>query len=95
MVEESKQQAYSISDQDVIELYESLLHVFSSRDHLIVGRDVEGDAIKSFIESNIQQDSSGLMYICGHPGQGKTAVVNQVLFDYFGDLDSSFGGTQD
>jgi Cdc6-like AAA superfamily ATPase len=34
-----------------------------------------------------------LLYICGHPGQGKTAVVNQVLFDYFGDLDSNLGGT--
>jgi len=79
----------------VIELYESLLHVFSSRDHLIVGRDAEGDAIKNFIDNNIKSDVSGLLYICGHPGQGKTAVVNQVLFDYFGDMDSSFGGTSD
>ena len=40
----------------------------------------------------MQQDVTGLLYVCGHPGQGKTAVVNQVLFDYFGDMDSSFGG---
>ena len=36
-----------------------------------------------------------MLYVCGHPGQGKTAVVNQVLFDYFGDMDSSFGGIND
>ena len=29
-------------------------------------------------------DNSGILYICGHPGQGKTAVVNQVLDDHFG-----------
>ena len=51
--------------------------------------------IKQFIEDNIQQDVSGLLYVCGHPGQGKTAVVNQVLFDYFGDMDSSIGGTSE
>jgi hypothetical protein len=37
---------------------------------------VEEQAIKQFIEENIKQDVTGLLYICGHPGQGKTAVVN-------------------
>ena len=36
-----------------------------------------------------------MLYVCGHPGQGKTAVLNQVLFDYFGDMDSSLGGICD
>ena len=40
-------------------------------------------------------DKSGLLYVCGHPGQGKTAVINQVLFDYFGDMDSTLGGIDD
>lgn len=76
--------------------YQSLLHVFScSRQHLIVGRDQEEQAIKSFITSNIESDTSGLLYVCGHPGQGKTAVLNQVLFDYFGEMDSSLGGISD
>ena len=33
--------------------------------------------------------------MCGHPGQGKTVVLNQVLFNHFGDLDSSLGGTSE
>ena len=68
VAEETKQELYSITDQDLIELYESLLHVFSSRDHLIVGRDAEGNAIKEFIDDNIKNDVSGLLYVCGHPG---------------------------
>lgn len=59
---------------------------------MIVGRDHEEQAITSFIQENISRDQSGLLYVCGHPGQGKTAVLNQVLFDVFGDLDSSLGG---
>lgn len=81
---------------EVMKAYSSLLHVFScSRDHLIIGREVEEQAIKSFIDENIKADSSGLLYVCGHPGQGKTAVINQVMFDYFGDMDSSLGGISD
>ena len=74
----------------------SMLRVFSaSSGHLIVGRDQEEQAIKTFITESIQSDESGLLYVCGHPGQGKTAVINQVLFDHFGDLDSSLGGIAD
>jgi hypothetical protein len=58
--------------------YESLLSVFSSKDHLIIGRDKEESEIKSHLEN-----SSDILYICGHPGQGKTAVLNQVLGDHF------------
>ena len=57
--------------------YSSLLHVFScSREHMIIGRDAEERAIRGFIQENIERDSSGLLYVCGHPGQGKTAVIN-------------------
>jgi len=62
---------------------------------MIVGRAKEEDAIKNFITRNISDDLSGLLYVCGHPGQGKTALTNQVLFDHFGDLDSSLGGISD
>ena len=79
----------------VTRLYETLQNVFSSRDHLIVGRDDEESAIRDFIQANIDKDQSGLLYVCGHPGQGKTAVINQVLFDYYGDMDSSLGGVNE
>jgi hypothetical protein len=49
----------------------------------------------SFITSNIEEQSSGLLYICGHPGQGKTALLDQTLFEKFGYLDSAFGGTDE
>ena len=78
--------------EKVVQVYETLQNVFSSRDHLIVGRIEEEKSIKEFIQANIDHDQSGLLYVCGHPGQGKTAVINQVLFDYFGDMDSSLGG---
>ena len=81
--------------ETVYKAYESLQNVFSSRDHLIVGRNEEEKAIRGFIGANIKEDKSGLLYVCGHPGQGKTAVVNQVLFDYYGDMDSSQGGIDD
>ena len=66
-----------------------------SREHLIIGRDQEERAVKKFIDDNISTDSSGLLYACGHPGQGKTAVINQVLFNYFGDMDANLGGISD
>ena len=81
--------------QKVIRVYETLQNVFSSRDHLIVGRTDEEQSIRDFIQANIDGDESGLLYVCGHPGQGKTAVINQVLFDYYGDMDSSLGGVNE
>jgi Cdc6-like AAA superfamily ATPase len=97
-MEETKEplrEPFKLEEKEAVEIFESLLHVFSSREHLIVGRNEEEQVIKQFIDDNIKQDVTGLLYVCGHPGQGKTAVVNQVLFDYFGDLDSSFGGIND
>jgi hypothetical protein len=70
-----------------------LVELFSSKDsHKIVGRASEESIIQTFIQSNIEKDISGLMYCCGHPGQGKTAVVSQVLFDYFGHSNKITGG---
>jgi len=58
-----------ITKEGAEKAYQSLLHVFScSRQHMIVGRDQEEQAIKSFITSNIESDTSGLLYVCGHPG---------------------------
>ena len=41
------------------------------------------------------EQKCGLLYVCGHPGQGKTALVNQVLFEYFGDHGQLIGGTDE
>lgn len=35
----------------------------------------------------MESGKSGMLYVCGHPGQGKTAVLNQVLFNHFGNYD--------
>ena len=95
-MEDSKEPVDIVNSiERVIRVYESLQNIFSSRDHQIVGRTEEEKSIKKFIQTNIDKNQSGLLYVCGHPGQGKTAVINQVLFDYFGDMDSSLGGVND
>lgn len=45
----------------------------------IYNRDDEHSKIRKFIETNIRQRKSGLMYLCGHPGTGKTSSLNYVL----------------
>ena len=37
--------------------------------------------IASFINKNIKHSLSGLLYMCGHPGTGKTSLLNQILSD--------------
>ena len=61
----------------------------------MIGRKAEEQLIVSFIRDNIASQKSGLLYVCGHPGQGKTELVEQVLFENFGMLDSSMGGTDE
>ena len=75
-MKETLKEPFKLDDKEAVEIFESLLHVFSSREHLIVGRNEEEQAIKQFIWDNIKQDVTGLFYVCGHPGQGKTAEVN-------------------
>ena len=45
----------------------------------IYERDVEHKEIKDFLSLNIKKGKSGLMYLCGHPGTGKTSSLNHVL----------------
>jgi hypothetical protein len=71
-----------------------LLGAFSNwGEGTIIGRKAEQDQITAFVNSNIQKGKSGLLYVCGHPGQGKTALVEQVLYREYGDFDSAYGGT--
>lgn len=72
----------SEAKQTLKEFMVSLISVFSAENkHLIVGRDAEEAAIKQAIES--ERPDERLIYLCGHPGIGKTVVLNQVLHDHF------------
>ena len=42
-------------------------------------RDQEQKAIQNFILENQKQKKAALMYLCGHPGTGKTSTLNLVL----------------
>ena len=53
--------------------------------HRIIGREAESAEIKAFIESSLEE-TSGLLYVCGKPGQGKTAVVTSILDEFESDL---------
>lgn len=81
-------------EPDLKTVLQRLMSVFSAQgDGHIIGRSSEKQTIVSFLTGNIEQKKSGLLYICGHPGQGKTALLSQVLFEHFGYQDGSFGGT--
>jgi hypothetical protein len=72
-------------DPDLKVVLQKLLNVFSAQgDGHIIGRSSEKQIIVDFLTDNIKHTKSGLLYICGHPGQGKTALLNQVLFEDFG-----------
>jgi len=45
----------------------------------IFKREKEHQEIKEFLEGNREQKKSSMLYICGHPGTGKTSSLFQVL----------------
>ena len=61
---------------DILKMYSKLLSTFSSRDHLIIGRDKEEKQILKHLKLNMSKNQSSMVYVCGQPGQGKTAVVD-------------------
>lgn len=67
--------------EDAIEVYNGILELFKSTDQhqITVGREEECKQITDFIHNNIDSHKSGFLYICGHPGTGKTSLLNQVL----------------
>jgi Cdc6-like AAA superfamily ATPase len=56
----------------------------------IYQRDKEHEKIEKFLENNIRKNKSGLMYLCGHPGTGKTSSLNYVLSEMSKNKDLSF-----
>jgi Cdc6-like AAA superfamily ATPase len=49
--------------------------------NVIYNREKEHSAISEFLCQNHAQKKSGLMYLCGHPGTGKTSSLNFVMQD--------------
>lgn len=54
------------SDDIAIEIYE---------------RNKEIRSITEYIADNVKRHKSGMMYLCGHPGTGKTSTLNKVLHE--------------
>jgi Cdc6-like AAA superfamily ATPase len=50
----------------------------------IYRREKEQKIIRNFIQENITKGKSALMYLCGHPGTGKTSTLNYVLSSFVG-----------
>lgn len=45
----------------------------------IYRRENEHNVITRFLVKNLDRQKSGLIYLCGHPGTGKTSSLNQIL----------------
>jgi hypothetical protein len=45
----------------------------------LVGRESEEAKLRAFFESCCEKGQGGGLYICGHPGTGKTASVSHLL----------------
>lgn len=45
----------------------------------IISREKEMEFISNFITKNMIEEKSRLLYLCGHPGTGKTSTLNLVL----------------
>ena len=48
----------------------------------IFTRDKEQKVITAFINDNMSKGKAALMYLCGHPGTGKTSTLNYVLSSF-------------
>jgi Cdc6-like AAA superfamily ATPase len=51
----------------------------SSHDMMIYCREYEKSQIQAYIDDNLKEDKSGLMYVCGHPGTGKSSIIRVIL----------------
>jgi len=45
----------------------------------IYKRDQEKAEIEDFFTKNCEKGTSGLIYVCGHPGTGKTSIINKIM----------------
>ncbi len=54
----------------------------NSKDNKVYRRNFEKSQIKEYIEENMEKSKSGLMYVCGHPGTGKSSILRLILQEY-------------
>lgn len=78
---------YKLTREDALSCYRGVMEVYQSQDthRIVFGRDRECERVVSFLDKNIETADSGLIYLCGHPGTGKTSMLNQLLQTYEGD----------
>ena len=72
---------YILTREDALACYRGVMEVYQSQDthRIVFGRDRESERVLSFLDKNIETAESGLIYLCGHPGTGKTSILNQLL----------------
>lgn len=51
----------------------------NSLDMKIYCREYEKTQIKEYIQNNYKESKSGCMYVCGHPGTGKSSIIRVIL----------------
>ncbi|CAH0392794.1 unnamed protein product [Bemisia tabaci] len=75
----SKQTAEDISPpkENGFKLARKVLH--GSATSSLPGRDKELNEMRSFLESHLENETSGAMYVSGQPGTGKTACLTHLL----------------
>ena len=67
-----------ITKEVALEFYRGVGELYKAQDmhDIRIGRELENKKIKEFIEKNRENKDSGLLYLCGHPGTGKTTLLN-------------------
>ena len=65
-------------------LISKLINEFNcnSNDMKIYCRNYEKSQIKEYILENKKEGKSGLMYVCGHPGTGKSSIIRVILKEF-------------
>lgn len=66
------------------EIISKLINEFNwnSKDMNIYRRNMEKEEIVDYIEDNMKNSKSGLMYVCGHPGTGKSSTMRVILKNF-------------
>jgi len=84
-VEEEKVEKEVKPSKKVEKLFQDLIHEYSAKEHTLIGREKEAKTVHDFISENVQARRTGFLYLCGHPGTGKTTLAREVVQDAVGD----------
>ena len=79
------------------DILSSFMNEFNCNSHemQIYCREYEKAQIKGYIESNKEESKSGLMYVWGHPGTGKSSILRVILQEFEEKIknDTAFGNS--